>query len=136
MSERHDINPMFPIGDGESVDDWSNRLITEGGKRGVYRQCSLGWHLECSLRDEHGPDCLCQCVCHVKPREFDFDPFSERNWSPETVKEVTDYAGDVWTLIPGSKWQRPSGIGLTVDWLTLLRRFGPVTEVVEGGEDG
>lgn len=35
-------------------------LIREGSKRDIFRQCSLGWHMECS--DPSGDDC--QCGCH------------------------------------------------------------------------
>lgn len=129
MSERVDIQSIVGPDpkEHETIEVWSQRLLDEGHKHGVYRQCSLGWHGECSARRNHGPDCECNCICHVEPREFDMDVFDERDWSPEGVTRVVDYVGMTWTLVPGSKWSRINQ-GDTFGWLELLRRFGPVTE--------
>ena len=46
--------------DDESDADYTDRAIREGGARGVNRQCSIGYHEECS--DPSGE--RCRCVCH------------------------------------------------------------------------
>lgn len=113
--------------EGGSIDVWSKRLMVEGHKHGVYRQCSLGWHGECSQRREYGPDCECNCTCHVEPREFDMDVFDESG-VPEGVVEVEDYEGNTWVLSDETLWRRSKDVRYA-DWEALLRRFGPVTEV-------
>lgn len=141
MSERVDVSTLVPepdwddYGEDEALkkmmlSSWSTDLMRTGSEHGVYRQCSLGWHGECSQREHWGPDCECNCTCHVEPREFDMDVFDERNWSPEGVVEVCDYVGDVWALVPGSKWACTIGPRPVFGWLDLLRRFGPVVEIV------
>jgi hypothetical protein len=62
---RIDIPQAFPIRDGESRESWTERLTRAAAKNGVYRQCSIGWHEDCSQRREPGPDCPCNCTCHV-----------------------------------------------------------------------
>lgn len=50
--------PRLPL---ESADDYTNRLLAGGvydHRRG--RQCSIGWHAECSDPSGLG----CQCPCH------------------------------------------------------------------------
>jgi len=42
-----------------SNEDPTDRLVAEGAARGVNRQCSIGWHQECS--DPHGDECGCAC---------------------------------------------------------------------------
>lgn len=38
---------------------WTDAMSREGRATGVNRQCSIGWHNECS--DPDGDDCLCAC---------------------------------------------------------------------------
>lgn len=61
---RYDVPVMFPIAEGETPEAWTNRINGEGASRGVYRQCSIGWHDECSQRFE-GEDAECRCACHL-----------------------------------------------------------------------
>ena len=44
--------------DGETDAEWTDRLVRDRmpGKR---RQCSIGWHSECS--DPDGDECTCPC---------------------------------------------------------------------------
>lgn len=49
--------------DDENLDKWTDRLVREGSALGVFRQCSIGWHGECSARHD-GVDAECQCECH------------------------------------------------------------------------
>jgi hypothetical protein len=42
-------------------DEETDALIRAGAAKGVFRQCSIGWHFECSdWSGQHG----CQCRCH------------------------------------------------------------------------
>lgn len=63
---RIDIHATFPQRDGESRESWTERLTREAAKSGVYRQCSIGWHAECSQRRKPGPECPCNCTCHTQ----------------------------------------------------------------------
>lgn len=47
----------------ETADAWTDRLAREGAALGVRRQCSIGWHGECSARHD-GADAECRCDCH------------------------------------------------------------------------
>jgi hypothetical protein len=57
---------MPPMLDGETIDEYTNRLTgADGTGRRPYdhrrnRQCSIGWHEECS--DPSGE--TCECPCH------------------------------------------------------------------------
>jgi hypothetical protein len=42
-----------------SVDAWTDAMARAGREIGVNRQCSIGWHDECS--DPEGASCLCAC---------------------------------------------------------------------------
>ena len=63
---RVDIPESFPRNDGESRESWTERITREAAKHGVYRQCSIGWHEECSQRRTPGPECPCNCTCHIE----------------------------------------------------------------------
>lgn len=55
-----DAEPMLPPRrHGESDADWTDRIIFERRGSGRRRQCSIGWHLECS--DPYGQECTCGC---------------------------------------------------------------------------
>ncbi|ALY10503.1 hypothetical protein TAEYOUNG_46 [Arthrobacter phage TaeYoung] len=58
------VKPGHDIGQIANLTDCMVRI---GAKHDVYRQCSIGWHLECSVRDQPGDDCPCMCKCHVSP---------------------------------------------------------------------
>lgn len=49
--------------DGETADAWTDRLAREGAALGINRQCSIGWHGECSTRRD-GANAKCRCDCH------------------------------------------------------------------------
>lgn len=42
---------------------YTDRLLAHAGAYGTYRQCSIGWHDECSQR-HLGADGECRCICH------------------------------------------------------------------------
>lgn len=132
MSERVNIQDFVKREGDEDLAVWSQRLMDAGHKHGVYRQCSLGWHGECSQRSDHGPDCPCNCKCHVEPRTFDMDFFNETDSLASGVDRVKDYDGNLWTLAEYNSWRRAENVRYC-DTEELLRRFGPVTEVVANG---
>lgn len=111
------------------MNSWSNDLMQAGGEHGVYRQCSLGWHGECSQREHWGPDCECNCRCHIEPREFDWDVFDEES-IPGEVNRVSDYEEHTWIRKEPDNW-RQLGSDRESNTDGLLRRFGPVTEIFE-----
>ena len=47
----------------EPTDDATDRHATEGAAKGRNRQCSIGWHEECSDGSgiNHNGDCACPC---------------------------------------------------------------------------
>lgn len=119
-----------------TLNSWSKDLMQAGGEHGVYRQCSLGWHGECSQREHWGPDCECNCKCHIEPREFDWDIFGEEDPIPAGVNRVTDYEERTWVR-ENKEWLQ-LGSSRHLDTEEMLRRFGPVTEVFNvdvGAED-
>jgi hypothetical protein len=71
MPDRHYPAPP-PMLDGESHEDWNDRMLD----RDTYdhyrnRQCSIGWHSECSQRKNGstlGATGQCECPHHTDPR--------------------------------------------------------------------
>ncbi len=63
--------PKLP---GETPDTWTDRVLGHSGDWGKpydhprNRQCSIGWHNECSDRDHSG---RCGCPCHDERRDAD-----------------------------------------------------------------
>ena len=76
--ERIDVPNTYPIGEGESEGAWTDRLLHMARIHGTYRQCSIGWHGECSQRDQ-GADAECNCICH--------DPADVRSPEPAPAPE-------------------------------------------------
>lgn len=46
------------------MEEWTDRLLAHAGAYGTYRQCSIGWHDECSQR-HLGAESDCLCICHT-----------------------------------------------------------------------
>lgn len=61
--ERVDLTALYPYRENETPEAWTSRVLILARDHGTYRQCSLGWHGECSQRDM-GPDAECACLCH------------------------------------------------------------------------
>ncbi|HVH52547.1 MAG TPA: hypothetical protein VNA32_00285 [Actinomycetota bacterium] len=127
-TDRVVIQELYPQGDTEHVDAWTQRLVFAGGQHHIYRQCSIGWHGECSQRELWGEACPCRCRCHIEARVWDMDLFDESE-APEGVTEVIDYVDYAWVLGEDGLW-RSSVMARCLRWQQLLRRFGPVTEVL------
>lgn len=65
---------LGPEANGLAVDAWTDAMAREGANTGVNRQCSIGWHEECSERDADPNDPQnCRCVCHAFPWDDDED---------------------------------------------------------------
>jgi hypothetical protein len=47
---------------GRSAAQWTDAMANEGRRIGVRRQCSIGWHDECT--DPDGDEC--RCACHAE----------------------------------------------------------------------
>lgn len=45
--------------EGETDEEWTDRIHRSGRELGRFRQCSIGWHDECS--DRQGDECECPC---------------------------------------------------------------------------
>lgn len=59
--KRVNLMEKYPAEPGESTAAWTDRLMTRAREHGTFRQCSIGWHEECS--DQYGDSC--QCSCHA-----------------------------------------------------------------------
>lgn len=57
---RVELPALHPQQHGEDEFKWTRRLLTHAQQHGTNRQCSIGWHGECS--DPAGD--TCQCLCH------------------------------------------------------------------------
>lgn len=82
-----------PIITGEDLDARTNRLLKVGQSLGIYRQCSIGWHSECS--DPKGEEC--QCLCHgeeATAAQAAFETFwgTQPATTPPTVEQVKTYS--------------------------------------------
>lgn len=124
LGPRINVPDTYPPDEDEGDIEWSERLTHEGRKHGVYRQCSLGWHGECSQRDDWGPECECNCSCHIEAREFDLG-----DEAPDEVVKVLDYWGTRWSRDDDGFWVRVDGNRL--GWKELVRRYGPVEEILD-----
>lgn len=52
---------LYPQREGEDGFAYAQRLAEEGRARGILRQCSIGWHNECSCARYGYTDCKCEC---------------------------------------------------------------------------
>lgn len=68
MSERVDVTALVPQLPGEDDLVWTGRLLAASREAGTFRQCSIGWHEECS-QQQAGPDSECNCLCHADEAE-------------------------------------------------------------------
>lgn len=87
------LNEQIERLDGETPEAWTDRLLTIAREQaGTNRQCSIGWHLECS--DPKGEKC--RCTCHPWPESVQSAPIewgvreSPMGWEP----------GEGWVDIP------------------------------------
>lgn len=79
--------------DGETTDSRTDRLCAVGASLGLNRQCSIGWHDECS--DPEGE--TCRCLCHgddakAKDAAFEAHWASQPTETPPTPDQVKAFA--------------------------------------------
>jgi hypothetical protein len=60
MSERVELTALYPDYPGEDAGKWTDRVLSHAREYGTNRQCSIGWHGECSDRSGE----TCNCMCH------------------------------------------------------------------------
>lgn len=60
---RVDLGVLCPQKPGESAVEWTNRALSHAHEHGTNRQCSIGWHGECS-DSGLGEAADCNCICH------------------------------------------------------------------------
>ena len=63
--ERVELPALYPSKTGETDMDYTNRLLTMARAHQTYRQCSIGYHEECSVR-YNGEAAVCMCLCHAE----------------------------------------------------------------------
>lgn len=63
---RVEMAELYPRRPGEEAGAWTNRVLSHSRDHEVNRQCSIGWHEECS--DPRGESC--RCLCHDKGVEL------------------------------------------------------------------
>jgi hypothetical protein len=95
MAERFDLTALYPQHEGEDDGAWTNRVLSHAREHGTNRQCSIGWHEECS--DPQGLDCY--CLCH--------DP-EVQEWSVEGHPEG---GGQVITRVEEGRVRMPPQAG-------------------------
>lgn len=57
---RVELTALYPERPGEEAGKWTDRVLSHAKEYGTNRQCSIGWHGECSDRSGES----CQCLCH------------------------------------------------------------------------
>ncbi|UYL87469.1 hypothetical protein SEA_PUREGLOBE5_106 [Arthrobacter phage Pureglobe5] len=57
--DRVELSALFPDKPGEGAGRWTDRILSHAREHGTNRQCSIGWHEECS--DPAGETCMCLC---------------------------------------------------------------------------
>lgn len=57
--ERVNLSEKYPPEPDEEAGTYAARLISHAREAGIFRQCSIGWHEECS--DAYGEECKCSC---------------------------------------------------------------------------
>lgn len=62
---RVELDTLYPYRDNETPSAWTNRVLSHASEHGTYRQCSIGWHDECTQRDM-GDEAECMCLCHAE----------------------------------------------------------------------
>ena len=109
MSEqRINLTEKCPPLPDEDAGAYTDRLLTEARKAGTFRQCSIGYHEECS--DPYGESCMCSC--HALGITLTRDQLEAWAGRALTDEEVEDLDRD----IPNSSV--PEAISTIVDFWT------------------
>lgn len=59
MSQRVNLTEKYPPDGDEGAAEYTGRLLQLAREHSVNRQCSIGYHDECS--DPYGDSCMCSC---------------------------------------------------------------------------
>jgi hypothetical protein len=89
MSQRVNLTAKFPPGDDENSADYTRRLLSHAREAGTNRQCSIGYHEECS--DPYGESCM--CTCHALGIELTRDQlqaWAGRELTDEEVEQIDE----------------------------------------------
>ena len=81
---RVEMAALYPQRDGEDAGAWTNRVLSHSREHEVNRQCSIGWHEECS--DPQGFNCM--CICHTDATIFTVEGHPEGEEQVVTRSEV------------------------------------------------
>ena len=68
-TSRVEMDVLYPSKPGEGSTEYSNRVLGHAREHGTNRQCSIGWHDECSER-AFGEVAECNCLCHAEGAEI------------------------------------------------------------------
>lgn len=95
MSEqRVYLSDKYPPAPDEDAAAYTGRLLSHAREHGTFRQCSIGYHNECS--DPEGYDCMCSChALGVTLTREQLESWAGRALSDEEVEQLD-------TLIPES----------------------------------
>ena len=91
---RVNLTEKFPPGPDEEAGAYTDRLMKLAREHGTFRQCSIGWHGECS--DQYGDEC--NCSCHAVTIEITRDQLE--SWAGRELSDEEVEALD--TAIPES----------------------------------
>lgn len=120
-----------PVLDGEDSDAYTDRVTGADGS-GLrpydhvrYRQCSIGWHMECSRwRSNPAAECACPCHTDTVPRDI--------RHMPAWLLDVADRFAELYCL-PDTTGRRvmaiarhAAGYGQDVDQVLLAVGLGEV----------
>lgn len=100
------MSVLYPYAEGETPEAWTNRVLSHSREHEVNRQCTIGYHEECS--DPDGEDC--QCICHAEgARLYSVEGHAEGGelevtrvekgkhfWPPQDGEPETMWAWWVW----------------------------------------
>lgn len=94
MSERVELTALYPERPGEDAGKWTGRVLSHAKDYGTNRQCSIGWHDECS--DPIGESC--QCLCHDGAEWYSVEGHPE---GEEQVVTRSEHGKQHWPAVEG-----------------------------------
>lgn len=93
MSGRVNLMEKFPINPGETAAEHTGRLLREARTAGTFRQCSIGWHEECS--DAYGEECMCSChALGITLTRDQLESWAGRELTDDEVEHLDTHIGE------------------------------------------
>ena len=93
MSARVNLSAKYPPGPDESSAEYTGRLLGLAREHGTNRQCSIGWHHECS--DPYGEECMCSChALGIELTREQLEAWAGRELSDEEVVALEEAIPD------------------------------------------